>query len=84
MAPWNTDAGIIGIPRVISLTKKGTIVMEKQRLFDRLFGFEDEDVGLNAIELYVGRLRRKLAGSGVIIKTLRGLGYQLLLDEGSA
>ncbi len=59
-------------------------VMEKQRLFDRLFGFEDEDVGLNAIELYVGRVRRKLAGSGVSIKTLRGLGYQLLLDEGAS
>lgn len=56
-------------------------VMAKQRLFDRLFGFEDEDVGLNAVELYVARVRRKIAGSGVAIKTLRGLGYQLLLDE---
>lgn len=59
-------------------------VIEKQRLFDRLFGFEAEDVSVNALELYVARLRRKLAGSGVAIKTLRGLGYQLLLDDGQA
>ena len=33
---------------------------------------------LNAIEIYVARLRRKLEGSGVGVRTLRGLGYQLV------
>jgi two-component system response regulator TctD len=41
----------------------------------RLFGME-ADAGPNAIELYVGRLRRKLLGADLEIKTLRGLGYQ--------
>ncbi|HRO11200.1 response regulator transcription factor [Amaricoccus sp.] len=53
-------------------------VMPKERLFDRMFSMDEEEVGLNAIETYVARLRRKLEGSGVAIRTLRGLGYQLV------
>ena len=52
-------------------------IMPKERLFDRMFSMDEEEVGLNAIETYVARLRRKLEGSGVGIRTLRGLGYQL-------
>jgi two-component system response regulator TctD len=53
-------------------------VMPKERLFDRIFSMDEEEIGLNAIETYVARLRRKLEGSGVAIRTLRGLGYQLV------
>lgn len=56
-------------------------VMPKERLFDRLFSMEEEEVGLNAIETYVARLRRKLEGSGIAIRTLRGLGYQLIRED---
>ena len=52
--------------------------MPKERLFDRIFSMDEEEIGLNAIETYVARLRRKLEGSGVAIRTLRGLGYQLV------
>ncbi|SDE40317.1 response regulator [Limimaricola pyoseonensis] len=52
-------------------------IMPKDRLFDGLFGFENADVGDNAVELYVARLRKKLSGSGVAIETHRGLGYRL-------
>ena len=31
----------------------------------------------NLVEVYMHRLRRKLAGSGVAIRTVRGLGYRL-------
>lgn len=55
-------------------------VMSKERLHEKLFSFGEEEVGVNAIELYVGRLRRKLQGSAVAIRTLRGLGYQLQAD----
>lgn len=58
----------------IFLVNKGR-VLEKEELIMRLFGTE-ADAGPNAIELYVGRLRRKLAGSSLEIRTLRGLGYQ--------
>jgi two-component system response regulator TctD len=43
-----------------------------------MFTIDEEEVGLNAIETYMARLRRKLEGSGVGIRTLRGLGYQLV------
>ncbi|MFO1143206.1 MAG: response regulator transcription factor [Amaricoccus sp.] len=56
-------------------------VMPKERLFDRMFSMDEEEVGLNAIETYVARLRKKLEGSGVGIRTLRGLGYQLVRTD---
>jgi two-component system response regulator TctD len=55
-------------------------VMAKERIFERMFSFDEEEVGLNAVEIYVARLRRKLDGSGAAIRTLRGLGYQLDVD----
>jgi two-component system response regulator TctD len=51
-------------------------VFSKAHLADRLFSFT-EDASDNAIEVYVGRLRKKLEGSRVIIETLRGVGYRL-------
>jgi len=51
-------------------------VLAKESIADRLTGW-DEGVGDNAVEVYVHRLRRKLADSGVMIRTLRGLGYLL-------
>ncbi|PWR01122.1 DNA-binding response regulator [Meridianimarinicoccus roseus] len=54
--------------------------LSKTRLYDGLFGFDDADVGVNAIELYIARLRKKLAGSGVSIITRRGVGYRIALD----
>ena len=54
-------------------------VLSKDALLDQLFGLEDA-VAPNAIELYVSRLRRKLEGSTVKIRTLRGLGYVAELD----
>jgi two-component system response regulator TctD len=56
-------------------------VMPKERIFERMFSFGEQEVGLNAIEIYVSRLRRKLEGSRVSIRTLRGLGYQIVADE---
>ena len=51
-------------------------IIPKPKLVDRLFSY-DEDVSENAIEVYVGRLRKKLEGSDVAIVTVRGLGYRL-------
>jgi two-component system response regulator TctD len=57
-------------------------VFSKEELLDRLFGF-DEAAGPNAIELYVGRLRKKLEGAQTRIVTVRGMGYQLVSDAGA-
>lgn len=56
-------------------------VVPKEKVFERMFSFNDEEVNVNAVELYIGRLRKKLAESRVSIKTLRGLGYQLVNEE---
>jgi two-component system, OmpR family, response regulator TctD len=52
-------------------------IFGKDELVDQLFGFDDEP-SPNAVEQYVARLRKKLAGSGTEIRTLRGLGYQIV------
>ncbi|UYQ72568.1 response regulator transcription factor [Pelagibacterium flavum] len=50
--------------------------INKEHMTTALFGYDD--VGsLNAIELLVSRLRRKLDGSNVEIVTQRGVGYLL-------
>ncbi len=51
-------------------------IFPKQKLVDRLFSYDD-DVSENAIEVYIARLRKHLAGSAVRISTHRGLGYRL-------
>ncbi|GAA3868476.1 response regulator transcription factor [Celeribacter arenosi] len=62
------------------LRSQGT-VLSKKRLYDGLFAFDDADVGLNAIELYIARLRKKLAASAVSIETQRGLGYRIIKND---
>jgi DNA-binding response OmpR family regulator len=59
------------------LLQRGQVV-SKKALLEKLFDF-DEEAGVNAVELYVHRLRRKLEPAGVRIRTVRGLGY--LLEE---
>ncbi len=49
-------------------------VLGKDVLIGRLYRLDDA-VGLNTVELYVSRLRRKLDGSTMHIRTLRGMGY---------
>ncbi|MCA0870643.1 response regulator transcription factor [Seohaeicola saemankumensis] len=51
-------------------------ILAKQKLVDRLFSY-DEDVSENAVEVYIGRLRKHLDRSSLRITTLRGLGYRL-------
>ena len=58
-------------------------VLSKEEIADQLFSF-DEPTGLNAVEVYIGRLRRRLAEAeaGTEIRTLRGLGYLVQAEEG--
>ncbi|SLN71158.1 Transcriptional regulatory protein tctD [Falsiruegeria litorea R37] len=54
-------------------------IFSKPKLVDRLFSYDD-DVSENAIEVYVGRLRRHLSGTRAQIVTVRGLGYRLSIS----
>lgn len=51
-------------------------VFSKDELLNQLFNF-DQEPSLNAVEQYVTRLRKKLQGSDVEIRTARGIGYQI-------
>lgn len=55
-------------------------VAGKEVLSARLYG-TGADIDDNAIELLVSRLRKKLAGTEVEIRTLRGLGYLLRVRQ---
>lgn len=51
-------------------------VVPKERLSAEIFNFDDA-VTPNALEVYIGRLRRKLQPTGPAIRTIRGLGYMI-------
>jgi two-component system OmpR family response regulator len=51
-------------------------VVPKDKLLQAISGWDD-NLGPNAIEVYVSRLRGKLDGAGVMIRTVRGVGYRL-------
>ncbi len=57
----------------ILVTHVGKVVA-KERLMNQLFNF-DEAVSINALELHISRLRKKLDGANVEIGTVRGVGY---------
>src|SRR5690606_19474399 len=59
------------------LMREGRVV-SKEHMVNHLYGWGDE-VGPNAIEVYVYRVRRKLEPFGCQIRTIRGMGY--LLDR---
>ena len=75
-APIDMPARELALTELL-LARQGRVV-SKEQMIDQLFGFGDE-VGSNAIEVYVHRVRRKLEPFGVEIRTVRGMGY--LLDR---
>lgn len=54
-------------------------VISKTDLAGKLSDLDDL-LAPNALEAFISRLRKKLAGSGVGIRTLRGLGYSLVQE----
>ena len=64
------------------LMRRGGRVVSKKLVEDQLFGL-DIDIGSNAIEVYIHRLRKQLADSGanIQIHTIRGLGYLIAEDK---
>lgn len=57
--------------------------LSKSQIADQICSFDEsaEMPSDNAIELYIARLRKKLADSDVRIKTLRGIGYLLYVES---
>jgi two-component system response regulator TctD len=81
--------GVTLAGQAVELTRREQMVLEllasrpnrivpKEQMVDRLFGLDDA-ASLNAVEQHMARLRRKLAASNTEIRTLRGLGYKIVL-----
>jgi two-component system OmpR family response regulator len=75
-SPLELSSREVGVLEVL-LARSGRVVA-KEHLAERLSRW-GEEIGANAIEVYVHRLRRKLEPSGLVIRTIRGLGY--LIDK---
>jgi DNA-binding response OmpR family regulator len=66
-----------------ALAVSATRPVSKELLAERLRS-ADAVLSHDALEVYVSRLRRRLEGSGAVIRTLRGLGYVLEADGDAA
>ena len=55
-------------------------VVSKEQIAQAWSGDGSEGGSGNTIEVYIHRLRRKLEGAGLLIRTVRGLGYLLEAD----
>src|SRR5262245_9866512 len=64
----------VGVLEVL-LQRFGRVV-SKEQLVEQLYNY-DKEVSHNAIEVYVHRLRKKITGAGVTVKTLYARGYVL-------
>lgn len=51
-------------------------IVSKEQIMQSLYSW-DEEITPNAIEKFISRLRAKLEPAGVLIRTVRGLGYYL-------
>ena len=60
------------------LLQHGARVVSKQQIIEAILPWGD-DLTLNAVEVYISRLRLKIADAGVSIRTIRGFGYMLEL-----
>jgi len=80
------DGGRIDLTRremailTVLILRVGNVVV-KRRLAQQIGSWEDE-VSIGTVEVYIHRLRKRLAPFGVQIKTIHGLGY--LLEEPDA
>ena len=54
-------------------------VVSKQQIIDAILPW-GEEVTLNAVEVYISRIRSKIVAASINIKTIRGFGYMLELD----
>ncbi len=86
--PATREVTIGGVPTVLSarelevlagLIRRSSRVVTKAHIEQLLFGLAD-DLGSNAVEVYIHRLRRRLtlADADVEIVTVRGVGYMIM------
>ncbi len=58
------------------LAQRVNRIVNKDQIMQALYSWEDE-ITPNAVEKFISRLRTKLEPAGIVIRTVRGLGYYL-------
>jgi len=92
---WSRDDGaahVDGVPiellprefEVLGLLARRAPALVPKRVLVDALSERNEEVSDAAAEVYISRLRRKLAGTGIAIQTARGFGYRLVLEAGGA
>ena len=66
---------------LVYLISRAGEVVSKSQIHANIFDFE-QDADESAIEIYIHRVRKKIECYGIQIRTLRGLGYVLQVNEG--
>ncbi len=59
----------------------GTL-LSREKLLEMVWGFEYYGE-TRTVDVHVNRLREKLAGSGLNIETVRGIGYKMVVSQGA-
>ena len=59
------------------LLRRAPAVVSRRSIAVQVWDDEADAVGSNTIDVHVGRLRGKLAGSRARIETVRGVGYRM-------
>ncbi|HUY64172.1 MAG TPA: response regulator transcription factor [Acidimicrobiales bacterium] len=60
------------------LMRRTPAVVDRRAIAVQVWDHEADAVGSNTIDVHMARLRSKLAGAGVRIETVRGVGYRLV------
>jgi DNA-binding response OmpR family regulator len=68
-----TEFGILEI-----LMRRSPGVVERRSIAQHVWDNEADAFGSNTIDVHLARLRSKLAGAGVRIETVRGVGYRII------
>jgi len=60
------------------LMRRSPAVVPRRLIALHVWEFEADAMGSNTIDVHLARLRSKLAGGGVRIETVRGVGYRII------
>ncbi|MGB0784756.1 MAG: response regulator [Alphaproteobacteria bacterium] len=60
--------------------EKAELVVTKDDLINQVYDTSDPPLE-NAVEVLISRIRKKISGSRVALKTVRGVGYMLLTED---
>jgi DNA-binding response OmpR family regulator len=69
----STELGILEI-----LMRRSPAVADRRSIAQHVWDHEADAFGSNTIDVHLARLRAKLAGAGVRIETVRGIGYRII------